>query len=119
MLKKMIEDSQGNILAYEAIGDITKEDYDQLEPEVKILAEEHGEVRMLIDMTQFHWEKISAWGADWHFGREFHDVISKMAIVGDKKWEKWLTKLAAPFYAKEARFFYPHQMDEAFTWLRE
>ncbi len=86
---------------------------------VKILAEEHGDVRLLLDLTQFHWEKLSAWGEDWRFGRKFHDVITKMAIVGDKKWEKWLTKLAGPFYAKEARFFYPHQIDEALKWLKE
>ena len=119
MFKKMIKESRGNLLAYEVIGDIAKEDYRQIEPEVKILAEEHGDVRLLLDLTQFHWEKLSAWGEDWRFGREFHDVIAKLAIVGDKKWEEWLTKLAGPFYAKEARFFYPHQIGEALKWLKE
>jgi aspartate-semialdehyde dehydrogenase len=34
------------------------------------------------------WEKVEAWGADWKFGREYHQKISKMAIVGNKTWEK-------------------------------
>ncbi len=32
MFKKMTQDSRGNLLAYEVIGDITKEDYRQIEP---------------------------------------------------------------------------------------
>ncbi len=119
MFQKMIQESRGNLLAYKAIGDITKEDYRQIGPEVESLAEEYGDVRLLLDLTQFHWEKISAWGEDWRFGRKFHDVIVKMAIVGDKKWEAWLTKLAGLFYAREARFFHPHQMEDALKWLTE
>jgi hypothetical protein len=42
-----------------------------------------------------------------------------MAIIGDKRWEKWLTYLANPFYAKEANFFHPEEKDKAWAWLRE
>ncbi len=30
----------------------------------------HGTVRILLDLTDFHGEKVSAWGADLHFGRQ-------------------------------------------------
>jgi len=42
-----------------------------------------------------------------------------MAIVGDKRWQKWLAALVEPFYAKAARFFYPEEIEEAWGWLRE
>ena len=38
-----------------------------------------------------------------------------MAIVGDKGWEKHLTKVAQPYYAKEAKYF--DTDDDAWSWL--
>jgi hypothetical protein len=42
-----------------------------------------------------------------------------MAIVGDKTWEKWMTYLARPFYARDAKFFHIADIDKAWAWLRE
>jgi len=38
-----------------------------------------------------------------------------MALVGQHEWEKWLTRLAGLFYAREARYF--TDVDEAWDWL--
>lgn len=64
-------------------------------------------------------EEVKVWLPDMKFGHDFHNKINKMAIVGDKRWEKWLTALAKPFYADEAKFFHPEETDNAWTWLRE
>ena len=107
--------SSGNVLGFSISGDVTRADYGTLVPAVAAAVKEHGSVRLLLDLTGFHWEKVSAWGADLHFGKEFHDKIDKMAIVGDKKWEKHLTALCAPFYSREAEFF--ETDDDAWAWL--
>ena len=39
-----------------------------------------------------------------------------MAIVGDKKWQKWATHLAAPFYAGEAQYFDAEDAESAWAW---
>jgi len=106
--------SHDNVLGFSVSGDVTKEDYDVLTPAVAAEAEK-GSVRLLLDMTDFHWEKVNAWGADLHFGHEFHDVIDRMALVGDHTWEKHLAQLAQPFYAQEARFFTAR--DDAWAWV--
>jgi hypothetical protein len=49
----------------------------------------------------------------------FHEKIQKLAIVGDKTWEKWITHLARPFYAKEAKYFQSADMAKAWSWLKE
>lgn len=41
-----------------------------------------------------------------------------MAIVGDKKWQKWATHLAAPFYAREAQYFDAEDAESAWAWAR-
>ena len=116
MIKKLSE-SSGNILGYKVSGDVTKADYDVMLPEVEALVKEEGEICLLIDLTEFRWEKIRAWGADMKFGRDYRKKIKKMAIVGDKKWQEWLTKLAEPFYAIDARFFEGDEITNAWDWL--
>ncbi len=114
MIEKM-ERSHDSILGFQVSGDVTREDYGMLEPPVRAAIEEKGSIRVLLDLTGFHWEKVEAWGADFRFGKEHHNSIERMAIVGNREWEKWLTRLAQPFYARQARYF--SDADEAWTWL--
>ncbi|MCK8607898.1 STAS/SEC14 domain-containing protein [Agromyces sp. C10] len=83
-------------------------------PAVEAAVEEHGEVKLMLDLTDFRWEKVGAWGADLRFGHEFHEKVARMAIVGHKKWEERLAHLA--FYAREAAYF--EDPDAAWAWLR-
>ena len=118
MIEKMRK-SQGNVLGFKLSGDITKADYDVLVPAVQAAIDQEGRVYLLLDMQDFKWEKVSAWGADLNFGHTYHKKIEKMAIVGDKTWEKWITKLAEQFYAKEARFCAPDEIDATWEWLNK
>ncbi len=118
MFEKMA-DSSGNVVGYKAVGTLTATDYKKLEPEVKALVDKQGNIRMLMDMSQFKWEKAEAWIPDLKFGSEFHNKIDKMAIVGDKSWEKWMTHLAKHTYARDAKFFPTADTNKAWAWLRE
>jgi hypothetical protein len=118
MIEKLAE-SSGNVVGYKAVGTITASDYLMLEPEVKALVEKKGKICMLIDLSEFKWEKMEAWLQDLKFGSEFHHEIKKMALVGDKTWEKWITHVANPFYAQDAKYFHTAEIDKAWAWLRE
>lgn len=104
-----------NVLGFVVTGDVTRQDYDMLVPAVRDTVGSHGSVRLLLDLTGFHWEKVSAWGSDLKFGHEFHDAIERLAIVGDHKWEKWLAFIVKPLYARDAGFF--TDVDSAQKWL--
>lgn len=118
MIEKL-QESSGDVLGYKVSGTVTKSDYEVMVPEVQALVEQEGSIKVLLDMTDFKWEKVSAWGSDFRFGRDYHKKIEKMAIVGDKTWEKWLTKVAEPFYAEEAEYFSSGDSEAAWNWLRE
>jgi len=117
MIEKLRE-SAGNVIGFKLIGDITKADYEVLVPEVEALVQQGEKARLLLDMTEFNWEKVEAWGADLKFGHDFHNKVEKMAIVGDKKWDQWLTNLAAPFYAREVKYYHSDDIERAWDWLR-
>ena len=108
--------SEDNVLGYRVVGDITKEDYNVLVPGVEAAVNEYGAIRLLVDLSDFKWEKADAWGSDLDFGKEFKGKIERMALVGQQSWGKYLTKLAAPFYAKEAQWF--TDVDKAWTWVK-
>jgi len=108
--------SSGSTVGYRFSGAIDKADYAVLVPEMEKLVAEHGDVQILCDLSDFTSEKPSAWLADLKFGKEFHTSISKMAIAGPHHWEEWIAKAAAPFYAREVRYF--PDVEAAWAWLR-
>ena len=114
-----LDESSGNVIGFKAIGTITASDYQKLLPEVRALVEKEGNIRMLYDLSDFKREKLEAWLPDLKFAMEFHNEIKKMAIVGDKSWEKWMSHLAKPFYARDAKFFHSADIAKAWAWLRE
>lgn len=114
-----LDGSAGNALGFKISGTVKKDDYTILVPEVEALVAKEVDVRLLLDMTEFKWEAIGAWGADMKFGHDYRKKITRMALVGDKRWEKWLTKVAAPFFAGEAEFFPSAEVDAAWAWVRE
>lgn len=111
-----IDTDSDSVIGFKISGDVTKSDYDVLNPAVSSAIDSNGSVNVLLDLTDFEWEKIEAWKSDLKFGKEFHDKIERMAIVGDKKWEKYLSDLAGGFYAQSSEFF--ETDDDALTWLK-
>ena len=118
MLEKLSK-SSGSVVGYKVVGKVTPEDYQKLNPEVQAVVDQFDKVCLLLNLQEFAGEEAKAWLPDLKFGHRFHDKIVKMAIVGDKRWEKWLARLADPFYAKEAKFFLPEDTDKAWAWMRE
>ncbi|WP_440950804.1 STAS/SEC14 domain-containing protein [Methanosphaerula subterraneus] len=118
MLEKLAE-SSGNVVGYKIVGNLEPSDYEKLEPEVKALVEKEGSLRLLFDLTGYEGGTVGGWIADYKFGREFQNKIEKVAVVGDKTWEEWLTHLAQVVYAIDARFFQSSDISKAWAWLRE
>jgi len=59
MLETM-DKSLGNVLGFRMVGDVTKADYETLDPAVAAPVKQYGSVNLLFDLTQFHWEKATA-----------------------------------------------------------
>ena len=114
MIEKMSE-SAGKSVGFRMVGTISQADYAVMVPAVEAIVAAEGAANLLLDMTAFKWEKVSAWDDDFRFGRAYHDKIDKMAIVGDKRWHKWMAKLADQFYANEAAYFSEEESEQAWA----
>lgn len=114
MIEKLAR-SSGSRLGYRVAGVVDKADYEALVPEVEEVVRQHGDVQLLLDLTDLKWERVTAWGADLKFGADFREHITRMAVVGDGFFQKIIAELAKPFYAQESAYFADE--DAAWEWL--
>lgn len=108
-----------NILTMRISGKLTKEDYERFVPEIEQMMAAHENVRILVELTDFHgWTAAAAW-EDSKFGMRHYSDIERMAIVGEKAWEKGMAMLLKPFTKAKVKYFDSSQMDAAKTWIME
>ena len=114
---EQLQGSGGNTLGFRVSGAVSKADYDILRPATEAALESNDEIHLLLDLTDFGHEKVSAWKADLQFGRDFHKRIARLAVVGDGLTERLIADVAHPFYAQESKHF--SDVDAAWAWLEE
>ncbi len=116
---ELSEERDGKILVIHATGKLVKADYEQLVAESARLVEQHGKLRVLFDMTDFHgWDVGGAW-EDLKFGIKHFADIERIAMVGEKKWQHGLAMFWALFTRATCRYFDHADAAEARKWLEE
>jgi hypothetical protein len=113
------EQANGKILEIDLTGRLTKEDYQRFVPEIERLIKQHGKVRMLVNMHDFHgWTGAAMW-QDIEFDfRHFRD-IERLAMVGEKAWEHGMAVFCKPFTTATIEYFDRSNREEAEAWVRE
>ena len=108
-----------NIYAFRLKGRLTHADYREFLPLVEDLIRQHeGPISLLLELEDFHgWDEQAALD-DFRFGLRNEDHFERIAVVGDKAWEKWMVQLARPFTDAEIRYFDREHIDEAWAWLK-
>ncbi len=111
-----VERRPDGILHIRADGQLTTEDYAQFVPRFERLAEPSS--RMLIELgPDFTGWTVPALWRDLKFDAEHGDQFGRMAVIGDKKWEKWGVEASDPVFPGEMRFFEVDRRDEAEAWV--
>ena len=117
MSVKITESVAAGVVSVDLQGKLHKEDYQRFAPQIEQMIQRHGKLRMLVDTTGFEgWDAGGLWQDIKFDARHFND-ISRLAIVGDKKWHKGMATFCKPFTSAEIRYFEPHQRAEADAWL--
>jgi len=107
------------ILSVSVGGSLVKADYERFVPEFERLAGQHGKLRLLFEMVDFHgWTVGAAW-EDIKFGFKHFSDIDRIAMVGESKWQKGMAVFCQPFTRATVRYFDRGKATEARTWLGE
>ena len=114
---KLTERDEGKVMEVQVSGKLSAEDYKQFVPEFERRLQKHGRVRVLFDMTDFHgWDAGALW-EDIKFDLKHFGDIERVAMIGDKKWEKGMSVFCRPFTKAKVRYFDHAQEKEAHTWV--
>jgi len=106
-------------LSLKAIGTLTHQDYLKINPliDAALSGVKDPQVNVFIDATELEgWELRAAWD-DFKLGLKHNSEFNRIAIMGNKKWQEYLAKIAAWFISGEVKFF--EDTETALTWLQE
>ena len=117
MKLELKELDDGKLLEVHLTGKLVKEDYESFLPAVERLVKQHGKIRMLVEMHDFHgWTAGAAWEDTKFAAHHFHD-IERLAIIGETRWEKGMATFCKPFTTAKVRYFDQTKAAEARGWL--
>jgi len=111
--------STNECLAFQLSGTLHDEDYKTFVPRVDQAIASQGKVKMLVHLHDFKgWGARALWD-DIVFATEHCNKLAKIAIVGETKWEEWMSKVCKPFTMATIKYFDAHEIDQAWAWLEE
>jgi hypothetical protein len=114
---KFEDENEGKVLVIQVSGKLTKADYVYFAPEFERLVQLNGKLRVLFNMAGFHgWEASALW-EDIKFDLKHFADIERLAMVGDKQWEKGMAAFCKPFTKAKIRYFDHADAAEARSWL--
>ena len=112
-----MSEEDADVVVVTASGKLHKEDYDRFVPTFERIVRERGSVRVLIELQDFHgWDLPGLW-EELKFDIAHLSDMGRVAIVGDKAWQEWGTRLSTPFVEAEMRYFDHGRTAEAREWL--
>ena len=111
------EEVDGQILVADLSGKLTAEDYKRFVPIVERMIEEHGKVRILCPMHDFHGWDLGALWEDIKFDFKHFADIERLALVGHGKWQTGMAVFCKPFTTAKVRHFKEHELREAEEWI--
>lgn len=98
-------------------GKLTHDDYTLMAPmlDQALAGIADPDIKMLVECRQFEgWELRAAWD-DFRLGLKHGSKFSRIAIVGDKPWEKAVARIGSWFIEGEMQFF--EDSRQALRWL--
>lgn len=116
---QILEQTENNLIATKATEKLTTTDYEKLLPILKDRLKQYDKIRWYFEMENFKgWDLMAFW-EDVKFDAKHANDFEKIAMVGDKQWEKLLTDLMKPFTSAEIKYFDLKEKDKALQWIKK
>ena len=115
---KLIESMPSDVLAIEATGKVTHEDYrTALIPKAEAMMAK-GPIKMLYVIgKEFTGYELEALWDDGAFGIKHWREFKRIAVVADQAWLRASISMFAPFFPAEVRLFNLSELSAAKDWI--
>lgn len=109
--------TKDNIIYTIAREKITEQDFMELREELDKLIKNYPKIRWFYEMQDFDGWEVKTFFEDTKYSFEHKDDFEKIAMVGEKKWQEWMTGIMKPFTSAEVRYFEIKDKKEAEKWI--
>jgi len=110
---EQLKESTGKILGFKISGKLHDEDYKHFVPIVEAATKAQGKVRLLARFEDFHGCDLHALWDDTKFATQHCADVERIALVGDKQWEKWMAQVCKPFTRAKLKYFDVAEIESA------
>ncbi|HQU16943.1 MAG: hypothetical protein B7Z66_06450 [Chromatiales bacterium 21-64-14] len=113
-----LEESTENVLGYSLGEQITKQEFRELSNSLEQAIDETGRIRLLLDLDRLKGVHPGAVLEHLKFTLRRAGKIERMAVVGNRTWEKWWPDIHHCFAKAELKHFGEAELQDAWSWLR-
>jgi hypothetical protein len=108
----------GNVLRVVAPRKLYVEDFQQITPDVDSFISQHGKIKLLVDVSNFHgWSNAAALLRHIRFVKDHHQKVERIAVVGARNWQHWVIGVVRVIAHPEVRAYDKSQQSEALRWI--
>jgi hypothetical protein len=113
----ILQETEADLVAVRVTGKLTERDFDQYRVLVREKMELYGGIRLYFEMVSF-----TGWQPGSFLENALFDLIHsrkfrKVAMVGEKDWQRWAAGLADLVKAGRVRYFQLNEREFARAWL--
>jgi hypothetical protein len=118
MNMQLLPMTRDNLIALRVSGVLATQEIDQFKALVRDVIDQFGEVRMYFEMQEFDGWQVGSFLENAFFDIIYANRYSKVAMVGEKSWQAWITKLADIVKGGEVRYFDLDDRLQAVQWVQ-
>lgn len=113
----VLNETEGDVLAVRVNGKLTERDFDRYRMLLREKMEMYGKVRLYFEMVDF-----SGWQPGSFLENALFDLVhgrkfKKVAMVGEKDWQRWAAGLADLVKSGSVRYFPLSEKEFAMAWI--
>lgn len=116
---QLLPETDGAFVALQLTGKLEASDYDGIVPILEERIAQHGKISLFWEMRDFHGWTVGGLAADAKFDVKHANDFTRIALVGEKKWQELMTALMKPFTSAEVRYFDFHAREAALAWASQ
>jgi hypothetical protein len=114
-----LETGPDNLVELRVRGRLEADDYDAFVPRIEQAIEDHGKIRLLVELGDMAHVTPGAVWEDLKFSSQVLGDIERAALVGDAAWQDWAARLSDPIVHGDVEFFDEAHADDARRWIQE
>jgi hypothetical protein len=115
---EVLPQTEENLIATRVTDKLFVKDYRLILPHIENVLKLYDKANWYFEMVAFEGWDLAAFWEDVKFDLKHANDFHKIAMVGEKKWEKWMSKLMHPFTGAEVKYFNMEEKEAAMQWVK-